>query len=313
MKRITSILLVLAMVLSSAVLVGCDLSTLLGGEGTTTTTTTTTTTENTSPENPPEELVIKHGDNFTEEDIEFVRNLQGRVNYIGDPNMFTISSMLDNVQSGCVALYLMNLDFENLYYICGYLDNDVYTDIWKDDNYHISMDVTNFVWYKWVEAESVPQTIDGVSLVWTFAVFDCFVEKDTIHGTTYNYRCKYYIECDKPKDISDMKDRLNNGKFLLMQDIEFLYRAESEFIDNRYNRYRSFDVYIDDNSNTYLYFTQSTYANQNCGENLFGDYYNIFSPYFVVIEETVNESGDVYRKAGLELSIIFSILNGAEK
>ena len=107
---------------------------------------------------------------------------------------------------------------------------------------------------------------------------------------------------------------MDMGKlFLLMQDIEFLYRAESEFIDNRYNRYRSFDVYIDDNSNTYLYFTQSTYANQNCGENLFGDYYNIFSPYFVVIEETVNESGDVYRKAGLELSIIFSILNGAEK
>ena len=53
MKRITSILLVLVMVLSSAAIVGCDLSTLIGGEG------TTTTTTNKIEDNEPKDLIIR--------------------------------------------------------------------------------------------------------------------------------------------------------------------------------------------------------------------------------------------------------------
>ena len=53
MKRITSVLLVLAMVLSSAAIVGCDLSTLIGGEG------TTTTTTNKIEDNEPKDLIIR--------------------------------------------------------------------------------------------------------------------------------------------------------------------------------------------------------------------------------------------------------------
>ena len=271
---------------------------------TTATTTTTTTTTIINPDNnEPEDLVIQHGDNFTEEDIEFVKSLQGRTHYMGDPDELSIPKMLNNVREGYFTLYLLNVNVDQPYYISAYLDNSIYTDSWKYDNFYSLMNVSDFVWHKTPHNETIPNEIEDTSLVWTFVVFDCVIEKEVIYGTEYDHHCKYYIQCDDTEDIL-----LIRSAFLLGNDITFLLREDSQFIDNRYNQYKTFDLYLDDNGIEYLSFTTSSYYDANYGKDCFGEYYDLFSPYFITIEETINEQGEIYRQSGLELSIIVDIL-----
>ena len=96
MKKVLSLVLVICMAFSCLALSACvwegiwqtttstiptsstTQATTKPTDSTTATTTTTTTTTIINPDNnEPEDLVIQHGDNFTEEDIEFVKSLQG--------------------------------------------------------------------------------------------------------------------------------------------------------------------------------------------------------------------------------------------
>ena len=290
MKRITSILLVLVMVLSSAAIVGCDLSTLIGGEGTTattTTTTTTTTTENTSPENPPEELVIKHGDNFTEEDIEFVRNLQGEYNGPSrDHTLYSFEKMISAVSSGA-PIYRITVDVDNPYYICAYADIE---DL--DTSELIILNVSAFSWYKFYDAVDIPTSDEGETIELIYAVFDCTIEEDIVSRIEYNYMCKYYVKCHSSSlSLDEPLDEWNRN--MLIQDYNvFSGEKQNVFLLHKDNPYYIFPVYEDENGYNYLYFTyvykayvdgekQPVYYSN--AKEMLGDYYDALSPYFEIL------------------------------
>ena len=149
MKKVISLLLVVTII--SALLVGCDLMSIFNKNEienitpTTTTTTTITTTTNSAPLY-PENPTIEHGDNFTDEDIEFLMHLHGQK--MGENSEESIPCSLYDVtldaQRG-TPLYLMK--FENPYVISGYRKPD-YKKPQKDENGFYYFDISQYIWYK---------------------------------------------------------------------------------------------------------------------------------------------------------------------
>ena len=97
MKRIMSVLVLGTILFSCFALFSCDLEKLWGGTTTTTSVTTTTTVKGDPVD--PSTLTFEHGDNFTEDDIEFVRSLHGKQRYWGsEPAISSIETVIDSMK-----------------------------------------------------------------------------------------------------------------------------------------------------------------------------------------------------------------------
>ena len=162
MKKLISLLLVVIFICSA--LLGCDWGSILNKSenvdditSTSTTTITATTTNPLFPENP----TIEHGDNFTDEDIEFIMHLHGQKippdGYLITYNLFDIMYMAKHNS----PIFLMHL--ENPYVIAAYLKPDQYK-YQKDDLGYYCFDASKYVWYKFFEGETVPKVINDMRL-----------------------------------------------------------------------------------------------------------------------------------------------------
>ena len=98
MKKPTSIILALTMLLSCAALVGCAWKDIFAGIWGTAQTTTTTTVTTTNPDESPKELKITHGDNFTEEDIDFLYFINGYIVTLYDLMNLSFSDFVNQVK-----------------------------------------------------------------------------------------------------------------------------------------------------------------------------------------------------------------------
>ena len=173
MKKLTSILLVLTIISSCFAFVGCDWSNIFG---------TTTTTITGTPD--PSTLNIKCGDNFTQEDIEFLRYIHGYQILFSDMPSISFSNYVDRVNNEESHSYFVSTDKANPIYLCGYLDLNDFGDTY--------LNVEKHVWYKYTDIESVPQERDGLILGWNIRLYNATVTKDIENGIDYEHKIKIY-------------------------------------------------------------------------------------------------------------------------
>lgn len=313
MKKVISLLLVVTII--SALLVGCDLMSIFNKNEienitpTTTTTTTITTTTNSAPLY-PENPTIEHGDNFTDEDIEFLMHLHGQ-KMGGNDNVlmfYTLSEIIHNAQSGS-PLLLMH--FENPYAICAYLkpNPDKYQ---KDEDGYYYFDVSKYVWYKFFEGETVPGAIDDMQLTsFSYLLFDCTIVRDIANSIEYNKQCKYYA-----RYYSEISFTQTTSDMIMYFSDKNVASDDSQFVEESPLSKTTYEVFIDENGVEYLFFKYRRYLPDgtlahNYDKNFFvnynGDFCDIVSPYYEVLKEITEEDGDLIQYAGIRLDILMQI------
>ena len=152
-----------------------------------------TTEEEPQPE--PEELVFEHGDNFTEEDIEFVKSLHGRKLDSHSPYYSPIytginDALVDAEQGNPIFL----VHIENPYIICSYEKPNM-PEYEFDGWGGYTFDIQKYVWYKFDTQHDVPSKIDGMKMTrYSFLLYDCLIREDIVNGVEYNKWCKFYLQ-----------------------------------------------------------------------------------------------------------------------
>ena len=287
MKKLTSILLIMTIILSCFALVGCD---------------------NIDP------LSLEGYSKISEEDKPIIKCVASRHDYrlieydrIPDPNFM---DKINDVQpQGLSSFYKASIDKESCYYICGYGSSKLSIFMYMT----IGDGSWMYEWYRVDGFENIQKNINNKELVHLFTVYDAVIEKDLIDGTNYNLKTKYY---NKQSDM-DREFHPESETFIiyrreyLINDENYPYLTASDLNDG----YRMF---IDDNGVEYLAFLYEIYSetdgsSTNHGELLFMDYYDILSPYFVLIDELderyiYNGNSIVKRYAGIEVEKLVDLL-----
>ena len=273
MKKLISLLLVIIFI--STALAGCDWKSIFNKSEnvdditsiSTTTTTTTTTANPLFPENP----TIEHGDNFTYEDIEFLMHLHGQK--MGENSEESIPCSLYDVtldaQRG-TPLYLMK--FENPYVISGYRKPD-YKKPQKDENGFYYFDISQYIWYKFDDYESITQIMEDMNLPSvSYMLFDCTVVEDVANNEEYNKHCKYYQKYSFGEDFTKFPSNM-----IVYFKNENVIQDNNHYIQGSLSKKR-YEVYIDTNGIPYLFFKHETYLvedgslHKNYSKDLFFEY-----------------------------------------
>ena len=183
--KFLALFVLIAMLATSIALVGCEFD-IGKTEGSSTTSSSSTASD----ENPPvEELVFEHGDNFTEDDIEFVKYFHKYEDMIIEPKIYSCSDVFDNTKNNKGYLYFVDVDIENSYYICGYIDLNI------EENslyYGWVIDVEKYKWYKFNDKASIPNEMEGLSLGISFEIYDATVIKDVGNDVDCSHKFKFY-------------------------------------------------------------------------------------------------------------------------
>ena len=320
MKKITSIILLITIISSCFVFSGCELFggevTTTDGEQTTTTTTTSTTTSTTTQtplDDEPATIEFEHGDNFTEDDIEFVKMLHGQIRNdvaICDlPPQYSLENVLSFAKNG-VPLFLAR--FENPYIICAYSKPDA-SEYECDKSGNYEFDATKYVWYKYYDSASILDRIDDMPITMDcYLLYDCVVIKDIVNDIEYNKNCKYYMQYTSEHNLELTKENM-----LLFDDYSAQVSGESKFIPYAEYGGATFEVYVDDDGTHYLYFDYESFYEDGSGylnsaQKLFGEHYDAFQSHFVVLDEYINSKGKICKKAGVDLKMLVELLNKAE-
>ena len=305
MKKLLSLVLALTMISSCLALVGCNVfGELFGTTGTQSSTTTTTTCGG-----DPAPVTFEHGDNFTEDDIEFVRMLhgQGTGDSSGDRALYTLSEIICFAQNG-YSLFLMH--FENPYVICGYLKPNEEKAYVRGDDGKIYLDVTKCVWYKYYDSESIPESVDNMELKLSYLLYDCTVIKDLSDNTVYNEELKYYLKYAYGSDFD-----IISSDMIMFCGFENIIEGDVKFLaqDNAYQKY---EAYVDGDGVEYLFFKHRKFSSEGTltndySEQLFfsskGDLYGKASPYFKILKEVTDEYGNLIQYAGIKLDILLGL------
>ena len=301
MKKLLSLVLALTVISSCLALAGCN---VFGGIlGTTGTTTTTTGGGDPAP------VTFEYSENFTENDIEFVRMLhgQGASDSSGDRASYTLSEIVWFAQNG-YSLFLMH--FENPYAICGYLKPNETKAYVKGDDGKLYLDVTKCVWYKYYDSESIPKSTDDMELTVSYLLYDCTVIKDISNGTAYDKELTYYLKYTYGRDFDIISPDMITYMGLqpkLEGDVKFLAQ------DNVYQKY---EAYVDGDGVEYLFFKHRKFSPEGAltndySEQLFfspeGDFYGKASPYFEILNEVTDEYGNLIQYAGIKLDILLGL------
>ena len=208
---------------------------------TTSTSTTTTTTTTTIPDDggEPEDLVIQHGDNFTEEDINFLEWLHGNDSpyastdkRTGNLALFIIEILVKN------DLLYASTDIDSGYYICAYRDLDALS----PDEIHLikfkAIDVTQYKWYKFDITDEIPKQIDDLELYdeLSHMLFDSKVSTCISESKFENVNTKYILLCRVSQlqaGLEHMKEyqnmlRINYGEISSDNDFNMIYLESTD-------------------------------------------------------------------------------------
>ncbi len=325
MKKVLSLILVVCMAFSCLALSACvwegiwqtttstvpTTSTTQPTTKPTSTTATTTTTTTTIPDDggEPVDLVVQHGDNFTEDDIKFVKSFHGYQDMIAEEFLFSFSEMIDTVREGKWYLYYASVDIDNPHYICGYIDISTEENLneWASG----CIDVTKYIWYKFDADEDVPEEIGDLSIGWVFHTYDAVITKDIGNGIDLEHKFKYYSI-----GRGGIWDVIEIYEYMLIH----YYKPIDEFvgIEDIRRSSRCYRGYTTTDGKDYFVLragnslnedgTISNYLDQN--KKQLGDCYDALLPYFERIEEMddmfTNSSGETFKRLyyGIPLDII---------
>lgn len=285
MKKLARVLLVFAIISSCFAFVGCDWINFFG-------TTTTTTTGNPD----PSALKFAHSDNFTDEDIEFVRSLHGYQDMEEYPKIYTFSEIVNCVNTGKGTLYYVDVDAEAPYYICGYIDMSI-----EENRMELirPIDITKYTWYKYYDKESIPEEIENLSIAWGVTAYDAVIESDIGRGEDCNHKFRFRsIERGLPED------------FRIIYDYMVIYYWEEaeniEYIRDHWVNDIFFRGHTDESGKSYFMLkvgnsvdkdgNMSEYLEQN--RAYLENYYDVLCPYFERVEEldreTVDSDGEAF-------------------
>lgn len=297
----------LAIIIISSALVGCDWSSIFNEnkiENSTTTTTTTTTTTKPKPQIVPN---FEHGDNLTNEDFYFIQNIaQGQGLGYWIPAYDDFSGFLQYMKQPQRTYYKYSADFSSAYYICAYLSKDFF-ETWPfsfapfsvDDGY----DVDYFIWYKFNYGETVPEETENSYFVGGFILFDCTIERDILNNEECNYKFKYFAPlengyADIGMDITAKYSRLNNYVLRYFENFDtedYIFLTSTSY--QEYHRTNGFTSLIEHNGEMYLRVDSSsdaynpeTFSFEKHRDKI-GTRYDEIVPYLTVIEKNNGDTG----------------------
>ena len=273
--KFVALFVLIAMLATSISLVGCEFD-IGKTEGSSTTSSSNTTTD----ENPPvEELVFEHGDNFTEDDIAFVRSLHGANYSMSDDRIsFTFDSIVDYTKNRNCYLYYCEFDVDNPYYICAYIDFDIKENamFWMVQ----IVDITKFSWYKFDDLNSIPETIGELEKAYSYVLYSCTLIRDVGNKAECNHKAFYY------ERFNSSGHQLN--KYTLMfyhsniSDVEFFERFDNEVT--------MYELYLNEENKCYLKFRRNFVKADGTlisddAQSVLGQYYDILLPHFEELYE----------------------------
>lgn len=250
-------------------------------------------------------ITFKHGDNFTDEDIQFVRSLHKSksLNHKDIP-----STSFDSIVSRCEfaqSLYMLDFEAEKPYYICGYAKtNTVNMLISLFSN---GLNVSLYTWYKFDNANEIPDSIDGKDLCQAYRLLKCKV-KDISYGIEYNESFIYY-----EKTRSDGTGFTTNSILFFMGDNHRLSQSEYNTINGGVEYKRAFVVYTSTDGTKYIPILDELFIDGNSQKDLakeeLGIYYDTFSSHLVRLEELDYESETMKeRYLGLRVDVLSEFL-----
>ena len=317
MKKITSIILLLTIISSCLAVSGCELFggevMTTDGEQTTTTTTTsitTSTTTQTPLDDEPPTIEFEHGDNFTEDDIKFVRFLNDKLVSNGDRITYGIDDLFYS-ESGYIP-YVGHIYTDNPIFICGYLDIDI------RDNYlgyiNGKHDVSQYKWYKFSASVPLPEVIGEDELIWSYLLLDACIEENGItkekilHSFTYCIETSQNIIPEYLKEYETMiayigcfGEGFNLGDYCFDSIKDGLFRPG--YVDGKGASYLVFQEQIVNENGT---------VKEECARDELKEYYDVLSPYFVALNqlEYTDISSDetvVYRFVGVSIETLVEL------
>lgn len=190
MKKITSLLISIILICSLFAFVGCDRGNAFSG--------TTTTHKRIAPSERPAELdtlSLNYTDDFNKYDIEFAKGMYERVSAnkrlpitYGYDSYMSFSSHMNILSKETDTFYKVNVDLEGEPYFISVYGSE--SSIFLLPLYG---DAENVQWHKCYKYDNIPESIDGLTLIGSYAVYDCVVEKDVLNGTVFDLACKYYL------------------------------------------------------------------------------------------------------------------------
>lgn len=230
-----------------------------------------------------EGILIRHSENFTEEDFEFVYSLHS-VDYKNSmpfdmPMPFTLGEIIDNIRAGDQStLFLMELDVNKSYYICKYGKS-----IGERPDLPDKCNVSDFIWVKYDNSEDILPEYNGVKLQKSYILFDGVVKNDIVNEISYNKPCKYYLEF-----FNDKRYFSDTNKLMIYRDRNLTDTSKMIFVTQS-SFSEDYKIYTDNGTN-YLLFVHQTYSETEQGyinrsEQCFGEYYDVLAPEFVRFEE----------------------------
>lgn len=246
-------------------------------------------------------VYITHGENFTQDDIDFVLMLHGEKRNdkipIDKPGRVGFECVLN---AGKEGQPIFSACFGDSYIICAYLKPGALpyiTNIWGDYKF----DVTKYIWYKFTDSTQMLETINGARLTEdSYLLYNCTLEKDVVNNVEYNKTFKCYIKYE-----GEYSCEYVTSKMLLFFASHKLSNVLSETKHIAFPLYNgdAFGVYTDEGGIDYLSFSYNRIASD------LGEHYGFLSPYFEVLEEHVNDEETVPNLIGIKLSDILDYIN----
>jgi len=298
MKKIA---LFLVVIICCSILVGCGLQNigaiisdkLFHIEGTVLTAAETTDGDT---------VYITHGDNFSQDDIEFVLSLHGEKRNDKIPKDIPGRAGIEYVlNAGKEGQPIFTSYFEDLYIICAYLKPGTMPyipNIWGDYQF----DITKYIWFKFTDSSQMVEAINGAK--WTedaYLLYDCTLEKDVVNNVEYNKTFKCYIKYE-----GDYSYEYVTSNMLLFFNPQVLSNVLGKLKHVAFPLYTgdAFGIYKDEDGVDYLRFSYSE------SQYIFGEHYDSLSPYFEVLDEDFNDKGtSPVKSVRIKLSDVISYVN----
>ena len=246
-------------------------------------------------------VYITHGENFTQDDIDFVLMLHGEKRNDKIPIDKAGPAGLEYVlNAGKEGQPIFSACFGDSYIICAYLKPGALpyiTNIWGDYKF----DITKYIWYKFTDSSQMFETINGARLTEdSYLLYNCTLEKDVVNNVEYNKTFKCYIKYE-----GEYSCEYVTSKMLLF----FASHKLSNVLDGSkhiaFPLYSgdAFGVYTDEDGIDHLRFSYSEVYYE------FGKHYDSLSPYFEVLEEHITDEETVPKLIGVKLSDILNYIN----
>ena len=231
MKKITSILLIMTIILSCFALVGCDNINPLSLEGY-------------SCVNDDDWTLIRR---ITPNPNSNHKNGYSDYEYPLQHNLFYA---IDVLKSDYNTFYLARISKNDYYFLCGY--ESYFHPDWIYSVFKDSYSPEIYDWYKVDKLENIENKINNSNLRYVYVVFDFLIEKDVINNIDLNYHYKYYLKLDV-NSINGVSigDLITQESVLLLESTDLIQT-------NNYPYYTWYDLgsdywlHVDANDKKYL-------------------------------------------------------------